>query len=170
MVQHLQLKYVALQTPITLYAMKRMLILTLMALPLFATMACSDHDERIIAPEKLPADVTAYLNTHFPSYNIVQATKERELVGGAEYTVWLSEGYKIEFRKGNATDIESTANKPLPDTVIPQKILEYVATNYNTLQIVEWQIDDNGLSQEVRMNNGLELVFSPSGDFLRIDS
>lgn len=144
--------------------MKRILLLAMMVLPLIA-MACTDHDEVIISADKLPAKVQTYIKAHFPSCNILQATKEREL-GGPEYTVWLSEGYKLEFRKSEVTEIKGSSK--LPDDVIPAKILEHVAANYAGLHILEWKLDDL-VTQEVKLNNGLELVYSAGGDFLRID-
>ena len=147
--------------------MKRLIVMAMMMLPLVA-MANAADDERIIAPAKLPAKVTDYINTHVPSCSIVQATKGLEL-SGTEYKVWLSEGYKLEFKGNRVKDIEG--NTKLPDTVIPAKILQHVTSNYANLYIVEWQLeDDGGIRQEVKLNNGLELVYSAAGDFLRIDN
>lgn len=82
------------------------------------------------------------------------------------YDVWLSDNVKLEFnRKYEIIDIESASK--LPDSVIPAKILDYINMRYPQLFIKEWAKDDN--RQEVELNNELTLIFSKSGDFIRID-
>jgi len=56
----------------------------------------------------------------------------------------------------------------LPNSVIPEKILQYVTVNYPTNFITDWKLD--GKNQEVQLDNGLNLEFNIKGDFLRIDS
>ena len=56
----------------------------------------------------------------------------------------------------------------LPNSVIPEKILQYVNINYPTQFITDWELDfDN---QQIELNNGLDLEFNKKGDFLRIDN
>ncbi|MEK6482103.1 PepSY-like domain-containing protein [Catalinimonas sp. 4WD22] len=75
-----------------------------------------------------------------------------------DYEVILENGVQLEFnRKGECSSIEG--NTALPDSVIPEKIVEYVTQSYADNYIISWERDDNGT----------ELNFDKSSNFLRID-
>jgi hypothetical protein len=83
------------------------------------------------------------------------------------YDILLSESISLEFnRKKEIIDIDGVAQ--LPNSVIPEKILQYVTTNYPTNFITDWELDDK--NQQVQLDNGLDLEFKMNGDFLRIDN
>ncbi len=63
------------------------------------------------------------------------------------------------------TDIDGTTQ--LPDSVIPQAILDYVAQSYPANFITDWELERN--HQQIELNNGLELEFELNGAFIRID-
>ncbi|NLW30122.1 MAG: hypothetical protein GXY77_01545 [Fibrobacter sp.] len=73
----------------------------------------------------------------------------------------------LEFnRKNEIIDIDGVSQ--LPNSVIPEKILQYVTTNYPTNFITDWELD--GKNQQIELDNGLDLEFNMNGDFLRIDN
>jgi hypothetical protein len=77
------------------------------------------------------------------------------------------EGIKLEFNsKYRIIDIDGKSR--LPDSVIPQKIRQYVTTNYSGNVITDWEID--GRKQQIGLDNGVDLEFTMSGDFIRIDN
>ena len=79
----------------------------------------------------------------------------------------MSESISLEFnRKKEIIDIDGVTQ--LPNSVIPEKILQYVTTNYPTNFITDWKLDDK--NQQVQLDNGLDLEFKMNGDFLRIDN
>lgn len=121
--------------------------------------------EKVVSANDLPATSTSYINTHFAGQQILQVVKERDDLK-TTYKVYLNNGTKLEFNKdGEIYDIES--NEALPSSVIPSSILSYVTTNYPTLYITEWELDKT--TQEVKISNGLTLVFDRNGTYLRID-
>jgi len=72
----------------------------------------------------------------------------------------------LEFNSDKEiVDIE--AKSKLPDSVIPDLILQYVIKNYPDNYIIKWELEYK--RQEVKLNNGLELVFNMDGSFLWID-
>ena len=82
------------------------------------------------------------------------------------YDVVLDNSTILEFnRKKEVTEIKS--NSKLPDSVIPEKIRQYVASNFSGNNINEWELEDK--HQQVGIDNGLDLEFTLSGDFIRID-
>lgn len=75
--------------------------------------------------------------------------------------------YTLEFDSKKRIDNVKGTEK-LPDSIIPTKILDYIKSNYASNYIIEWDLDKN--TQEVKLDNRLELVFDKSGNFLRIDN
>ncbi|HXK74209.1 MAG TPA: PepSY-like domain-containing protein, partial [Bacteroidales bacterium] len=95
-----------------------------------------------------------------------QAIMERDGLSKT-YDILLSENISLEFNRKKEI-IEIDGETQLPNSVIPEKILQYVTVNYPTNFITDWKLD--GKNQEVQLDNGLNLEFNIKGDFLRIDS
>jgi hypothetical protein len=51
---------------------------------------------------------------------------------------------------------------------LPQAILDYVKENYDGLSIAKSEEEDNG-NFEIKLSNGLELIFNAAGNFLGVD-
>lgn len=125
----------------------------------------SCNKEEIISSSKLPSEITTYISTHFPTHTVLQVTKE---IDGfiKTYEIILSESLSLEFnRKKEVTDIDGISQ--LPNSVIPEKIRTYVSTNFSDNYIIGWKLERN--TQQIKLDNGLELEFNKKGDFLRID-
>lgn len=126
----------------------------------------SCESQKVLAENEVPSAITAYVTTHFPSAKILQTVKDREGLSKS-YDVILEGNITLEFNKKHAvTSIESRS--ALPDSVIPEKILSYIKTNYPGRHILQWELDDK--RQQVELDNKMELEFTKAGDFLRIDS
>ena len=121
--------------------------------------------EEVIPVSELPAEMKAYISTHFPSNTILQVVKDVDGLTKT-YDVLLSERISLEFnRQKEIIDIDSEI--ALPNSVIPEQIRQYVTANYPSNVITDWELDDR--NQQVQLNNGLDLKFNMNGDFLRID-
>jgi len=143
--------------------MKKLLFLVFMMTTLILT-GCDK--ETILNENDIPVEIKTYVETHFPASKILQCVKDKD---GLElnYDVIIEGNFKLEFNKKK--EIESIDGvTQLPDSVIPAKILNYVQTNYASNFITDWDLDRN--DQQVELDNGLELKFNKSGDFLRIDN
>jgi len=143
--------------------MKKILFLAFM-ISTISLIGCDDK-ETLLDADKIPAEIKTYVEKHFPGKNILQCIKD---VDGLEvsYDVVVEGGYKLEFNRDKKIDSVKGVPK-LPDSVVPEKILAYVASNYPGNYIIEWDADKT--TQEVKLDNRLELVFNSAGDFLRID-
>ena len=142
--------------------MRSIVILAAMILSVAAT-SCEKHD--VLSADNLPGKISTFITTHFPESSVTSAVKEKEN-GVTRYEILLSNGFELEFNGSyNIIDIKGTSQ--LPDAVIPAKIREYVVANYSSNYIVEWELDDR--RQKIELNNGLDLEFSKTGDFIRID-
>lgn len=126
----------------------------------------SCEKEVILPNNKIPSEITDFISNKFPEFTIIQAIKDKD---GFEltYDITLEGGIFLEFnRKSELIDIEGMSK--LPDSIIPDKILGYVATNFAANFITGWELDDR--NQQVKLDNGLDLEFNMNGDFLRIDN
>lgn len=122
-------------------------------------------DGTLIEFKDLPKEAQSYVRTHFPDAKAVKIEKEKDGLS-VKYEVELDNNIDLDFdSKGKITDIDG--NSKLPDSVIPERILEYVKKNYADNYITDWSIEKK--VQEIKLNNELELKFDLKGNFLRID-
>ena len=144
--------------------MKKQISLILVAL--MATLnACADS-ERLVAFEQMPAPAQAKVTEFFQRTDVSYVTEEREIFG-SEYKVRLNNGWELEF-DSNGDMIKADAQKAaLPAGLVPEGIQKYVLTTFPSAVITEWKKD--GRTIDVELNNGLDLVFDLSYNFLRID-
>ncbi len=143
--------------------MKQILFLAFM-ISSISLIGCDDK-ETLLDANKIPVEIKTYVEKHFSGKNILQCKKD---VDGLEvsYDVVVEGGYKLEFNRNKKIDSVKGVSK-LPDSVIPEKILSYVTSKYPGNYIIEWDLDKT--TQEIKLDNKLEMVFNHSGDFLRID-
>ncbi|OEI81254.1 hypothetical protein AST99_05800 [Formosa algae] len=135
----------------------------------FFTACSSDDDgssnEVLLTDDEIPSEITTYVSTHFDTSTITRAEKETEN-SGITYEVLLDLNYQLEFNS-DLEIVEIDGITALPDSVIPELILEYVTTNYPNQVITDWELETN--YQQVELNNGYELEFELNGDFIRLD-
>lgn len=139
-------------------------IISLLAISL-ATFASCDKDEQLLDPTKLPAEAQSFIDSNFPSTSVKSVVKEYDDFS-YHYDVYLADGTTLEFdRKGEWTDVQNRVSG-VPDSVVPEKILTYVTTNYSNAFIVDIERERQ---YNVELNTDLDLDFSLDGDFIRID-
>ena len=132
--------------------------------------SCSNDDDNIndvvLTEAEIPTAIKTYIETHFPSNTIVRAEKDTEN-NTITYEIYLNENINLEFNSASEiTDIDGIIQ--LPNSVIPQSILDYVSTNYPNNFITDWELEFN--HQQVELNNNIELEFELNGNFIRIDN
>lgn len=143
--------------------MKSFKIICLLLLSLTLMMSCSSNDDEIVT--ETPQEIEAFVKMHFDNNAILKITKE---MSGDSYTydVKLAGNIELEFNsKKENTSIESATK--IPDSVIPANIRSYVTTNYPSNFIIGWELE--ATHQQVELNNSVELEFTMSGEFIRID-
>lgn len=143
--------------------MKTFKIISLLLLSAALMMSCSSDDDEIV--NETPQEIEAFVKMHFPNSAILKITKE---MSGDSYTydVKLAGNIELEFNsKKEITSIDSATK--LPDSVIPANIRSYVTTNYPSNFIIGWELE--ATHQQIELNNGVELEFTMSGEFIRID-
>lgn len=113
----------------------------------------------------LPTIITDYVTLNYPDAIITEAKVQDNGV----YKVELNNGLELYFdASGNFLALD-TDDDNISIASLPAAITNYVAANYPDAVIIEAEIEDDGL-YEVELNNGLELYFDASGNFLFEDN
>lgn len=144
-------------------------IILLLCAILFTFSSCSDDDndtnEVLLTESEIPAAIKTYIDMHFPENTIDRAVKDMEN-NTVNYDIFLSGNFTLEFNADHEiTDIDGIT--ALPESVVPQPILTYVNENYPQQFIKGWELEMD--HQQVELNNNLELEFTMTGEFIRVD-
>lgn len=143
--------------------MKRIFRLTI-ALFLFAIV--TNAQDRIIHQTELPMEIQHYLKMHFPNNKVIKVEEDKGYYS-TSYEIKLQNDIELEFDGVVIKEIDSDTR--LPNSVIMPSIIEFVAINYPNSYIKEWERNDKGTKQQVKLNNGLELEFNRIGQFIKLD-
>jgi hypothetical protein len=139
-------------------------ILALAIVTLVGLQSCEKEDVMIPAAE-LPSEVISFLDTHFSGIEVRSVIKDYDN-STYEFEVYLSNGTRIELsRRGEWRNVENHL-AGVPHSVIPNKILTYIAENYPDQMIIGIERDRQ---IDVELKGGVELVFSLNEDFVKFD-
>ena len=139
-------------------------ILALAIATLVGLQSCEKEDVMIPAAE-LPSEVISFLDTHFSGIEVRSVIKDYDN-STYEFEVYLANGTRIELsRRGEWRNVENHL-AGVPHSVIPKKILTYVAENYPDQMIIGIERDRQ---IDVELKGGVELVFSLNEDFVKFD-
>jgi len=133
---------------------------------ILVTMIFVSCSKEVINPRDiLPAEINAYITTHYPSQLITESVIDK-MDSIKTYEIKLNNATSLEFDyKKEIVDIDG--NTELPKTVISSKIFDYVRVNYPNNFITGWEMDEG--KQEVELNNSVDLEFDMNNDFLQVD-
>lgn len=140
-------------------------ILSLFVLMSFAFVGCEEDSASESFLYKIPSEVQAYVDLHFPEQSVIRAlwdSEEQE----SSYELLLDNLTRLEFGLDKKI-IEIDSSSKLPDSVIPVNILSYVSSNYADNYIIAWELE--GGYQQIQLNNQLELEFDLEGKFVKRD-
>lgn len=137
------------------------------AIILLATMlmmsfnAKADHDQ-VITFDQMPEVAQAFHKQFFANKVPLVVTVDWD-----DYTIRYESGEKIEFDKqGNWKEIDCRASL-VPVELIPEQIKANIQATFPNAIILK--IDRNRRGYEVKLNNGLEVEFSPTFQVIDID-
>jgi hypothetical protein len=147
--------------------MKRTVFYTMFLVAASLFVAC--EDEKIIQANELPTISLTFIETHFPGVEITAIVKERDGID-TDYTVYLANGFDIEFAKsGDWNDVDGRLS-PLPESILallPKNLQKYVVDTFPNLRMVE--VNRERYGYEISLSNGIDLKFNSSGQFIGVD-
>ncbi len=136
-------------------------ILLLAAMLVMSFSAKADHDQ-VITFDQMPEVAQALHKQYFAGKVPLVVTVDWD-----DYTIRYESGEKVEFDKqGNWKEIDCRASQ-VPVELIPEEIKANIAATFPGTIILK--IDRNRLGYEVKLNNGLEVEYSPTFQVIDID-
>ncbi len=136
-------------------------ILLLVAIIALSFNAKADH-EQVITFDQMPEAAQTLLRQHFANKVPLVVTVDWD-----DYTIRYESGEKVEFDKqGNWKEIDCRATQ-VPVELIPEQIKSNIQATFPGAIILK--IDRNRRGYEVKLNNGLEVEYSPTFDVIDID-
>lgn len=140
-----------------------MLIIAVIAI---TGISCSAKNSKKITTGQMPAEVSAFVNTHFGDKVISEVIRDSDN-GITEYEIKFKGGDEIEVYADGAWKEIDCRKSHVPAALVPDKIAEYVAANYPNEKIIKIDRDYNGY--DIELSNRLDIDFNIEGDFLHID-
>lgn len=142
-------------------------LVLLFVISILGVMPIMADNDKIITREELPEKAQMFLTKHFANVDVLYAKAEHDVGVVAAYDVLLEGNIKVEFsRRGEWTSVDCEHGQ-VPDSVLPQGVLDYVKQKFSKAHVVEIECDMRGY--EVKLSNDLELNFDKNGKFLRVD-
>lgn len=126
----------------------------------------TDVDE-VLLPEEIPDFVLNYIATNYQGATIIEA----ELKDNGIIKIELSNNIKLFFTPSGEIlyDGEDASglgiNTIINTSNLPDKIANYIESNYPSLTVVEAKTKSNG-DYEIRLEGGIRLRFDAQGNFL----
>jgi hypothetical protein len=145
--------------------MKKILLSLIVAM--LAIMPIVADNDKMITREELPEKAQMFLTKHFDNVEVLYAKAERDMGIVTSYDVVLSGNVKVEFnRSGEWTNVDCEHSQ-VPNSILPQGVLDYVSTKFAKAYVVE--IERGLMGYDVKLSNDLDLDFDKNGKFLRVD-
>ena len=136
-------------------------ILLLVVMMTMGFQAKADHDQ-VIPFNQMPEAAQAFLKQHFTNKVPLVVTVDWD-----DYTIRYESGEKVKFDKnGNWKEIDCRSSI-VPTELIPEEIKTNIASTFPGAMILK--IDRNRRGYEVKLNNGLEVEYSPTFQVIDID-
>lgn len=138
--------------------MKKYLLVLMSFIAMSAFVSC----DRVVSPEKLPAQAKQFIAAHFNGVDVLSVRKD-----GFQYDAVLFDGTELEFRhSGQWIKVDCGLN-PLPEGILPANTAKYLAAKFpmNFATHVKYEHK----RYEVELNNELDLVFDKNGNFMGAD-
>jgi hypothetical protein len=134
-----------------------------------ATLFAACEEEKIIQENELPAVSRTFIETHFADVEITAIVKEREGLD-TDYTVYLANGFDIDFTKSGEWDDVDGHSLTVPESILallPQTLLQHIVKTFPTLSIIE--VNRERYGYEIGLSNDMDLKFDSNGRFTGID-
>ena len=138
--------------------MKKYLLVLMSFIAMSAFVSC----DRVVSPDKLPAQAKQFIAAHFNGVDVLSVQKD-----GFQYDAVLFDGTELEFTHGGQWIKVDCGLNPLPDGILPAPTAQYITAKFpmNFATHVKYEHK----RYEVELNNELDLVFDKNGHFMGAD-
>jgi hypothetical protein len=138
--------------------MKKYLLVLISFIAMSAFVSC----DRVVSPDKLPAQAKQFIAAHFNGVDVLSVRKD-----GFQYDAVLFDGTELEFTRGGQWINVDCGLNPLPEGILPAPTAQYLTARFpmNFATHVKYEHK----RYEVELNNDLDLVFDKNGNFMGAD-
>lgn len=134
---------------------------------MLAVMPMLADNDKMITREELPRKAQMFLTKHFDGVEVLYAKAERDMGVITSYDVVLDGNVKVEFNRSGEWISVDCEHSQVPNSVLPQGVLDYVSNKFAKAYVVE--IERGRMGYEVKLSNDLDLDFDKNCKFLRVD-
>lgn len=127
--------------------------------------AMADNDKPI-SFEQLPQTAQTFVKQHFPNAKVAFTKMEKEWFE-TSYDLVFMNGDKLEFNKDGEWKELKCRNMTVPMSAVPEKIKQFVQTNYPEAHILKMERDK--YEYEVKLSNFWEVKFDTSFNVIDLD-
>lgn len=143
--------------------MKRILIFALVSLLSLTAFA---HGKQPTQFKKLPKQVQTVVKKNYTQEEIQFITCERVSLKKYEYQLVMKDGTSLEYN--NTGELLKAKNpQGVKEVFVPKEIAKYVTKNFPNAIITRYKRET--ARQSATLNDSMELIFTRSGKFIRID-
>ena len=128
------------------------------------TLGCDEND-KVLEGSELPETASNFIELHFPQQSIKHTTRDED-----DYQATLDNDLSLEFNLDGSWNEINGNGAEIPASILetlPASLSGYLSANYPEVTVVKIEIDPG--NYELRLSNGLELVFDNAGNFVRLD-
>lgn len=138
--------------------MKKIFVILMSIIAMSAFVSC----DRVVSPDKLPAQAKQFITAHFNGVEVLSVQKD-----GRQYEAVLFDGTELEFSHGGQWIKVDCGMNPLPDGILPANTAQYLTARFpmNFATHVKYEHK----RYEVELNNDLDLLFDKNGNFMGAD-
>ena len=122
--------------------------------------------DKAVAPETLPEQAQSFVKEHFEGVAIAFAKQDRDFLK-VSYEVVLTDGTKLEFRRGGEWKEIDRHRDSIPCGIIPAEVVAKVFELYPESFVTKAEKDSREL--EVELDNRMELKFDRHYNLIGID-
>lgn len=142
--------------------MKKLMIMVAASFLMLQTVK-ADRDIVTTDTNKLPVQAREFVSKYFPGVTISHIKIDKNWIGGDVYDVILTNGFDLEFDKsGDWTEVDGE-RAAIPQSFMSPVIINYVVKNFPKEKIV--RVERKKRMTEVKLSNGLEVLFDRSNNF-----
>ena len=136
--------------------MKKILFAALMLI-CSTGVALADGHERAITVQQLPQPAQEFLKQHFDSLTVAYGVEDVKHCG-SEYEVVYTDRTEVDFRRDGQWESVERKYAPVPASIVPKQIAEFVARSNFPGQFIK-KIDRDPYTWEIELSSGLEIKF-----------
>ena len=131
-----------------------------------ASLLAAPDKDVIIKESELPAKAREFIKAHFKNAAVNHAKRDSD-----SYDVYLSNGFKVEFKRNGEWKEVNGEQAAVPQSVLnllPGTLTTYLKNTYSSETVTKVKVERRGYELELYPSD-VELTFSKKGELVDVD-